>query len=57
MRVAMQPDFVAFLCDHPTLFRERLQGMAWNEECRLDLVLVEKLQQTLNSNSSSKEPT
>lgn len=53
--VPMEPDLVTFLGDHLTLLWERLETVAGYEEGGLDVVFVEHLQQSFNSDRASEE--
>lgn len=55
MRVAMQTDLMALISDHSTLLWESFQTVPWNEKGRLDVVFGKHLEQTTDSNGSSKE--
>lgn len=44
------------ITNHPTLFPESVERVPWDEPCRLDLVFVEKLEETTDAHGASKDP-
>jgi hypothetical protein len=51
----VRTDLMARISDHAAFFGERLERMAGNEPSSLDVVALEHLQQTADTNSSREE--
>lgn len=46
---------MARISDHAAFFGERLERVAWNEPCGLDIVAFEHLQKAADTNRSCEE--
>lgn len=46
---------MARISDHTAFFGERLERVAWNEPCGLDIVAFEHLQKAADTDSSGEE--
>lgn len=53
--VAVQADLVARVCDHPALFGEGLERVAWDEPGRFDVVPLEHGQQAAYADRACEE--
>jgi hypothetical protein len=53
--VAVQSDLMAGVGDHAAFFWERLERVAGNEPCGLDVVSLEHLQETADTDRSGEE--
>jgi hypothetical protein len=53
--VAVQPDLMACVGDHAAFFWERLERVAGDEPCGLDVVPLEHLQETADADRSGEE--